>query len=1024
MDWERIYETGNRAFGGGLYPAALTSYLEALEAAAKSGDHQAIARTQRGLAKTYLELDKVEEAKQAAAQAAELDREFWGYDNQEVAEDKFILAESLRRLGNFEESRQLFEEVLAVRVSLVGETHDDSLAVIVKLIYLDAQEDRGDLLTERMRRAEEIFARLHPSGTLTKALNLKSLLQQLKDANREQEAMSIAQRILQAMRTVFGGAHPELRHAFAECSAVMKMANQNLSAWRLQAQANILERRESTNFLSYQGEPAEPTLSDGTTDASPMANAHPNFRQTTEDVVMRNSNRLVDQFAQNEPGPTLVEVPYEKLIDAGNRAFASGLYDSAIAKFGSALQTARRINDQQSIGDALRKLSKCFLAVGRTQEAQQAASEAETVVRSFWGTENEQVAECMFLLAESLRRQGEFARARELFEHVLALRQQLLGEGHDETLAVWIRLIWCDLEENNIDRCVERIRRASEIFSKTHPRGAFNHALDMRFLLNSYIAQNHLNDAETIFQRAQVAMRTALGDQHPEIAHLVEDGTAVLGTARANQPPNAGETADADAPDLISPDLISPDQQWAGADSTEAWADQSNAADGTANSIPPSDGTPTVDRYLQQALTLANLSIEPKKIRSLWVRAAGACGILSAIVYLFCGFWYLICDAFITGCLICTAAMCIYLVARVFMHQRKLDAQVPDALEIIVSSLRAGAPIADIFRVLSETLPLPLRAEFERALALIREGRTPQAAIRELNARMRSRDLLLFADAIQVSQDTRGNLADQVATIATECRSRQSTKSSISLTSFRMQILLFMSGGLMLIVALLVMFVPPFGASMLSDVTLRIFLYMAFIVIGMVAFLSASPANPNRPARTNAAGVQTNADDPIAKNIAKASAYLGKIQMEDRIRGELSNFVDMMVMYVESGVSLPQAVHKVRTTANASCPTLCKELDALLANPTSYKNALPNAFKTIGEKYGVTELETLASTIAAADMTNSSVAMQLTEQTKFLRNHLDKVRKERAAAGFTIAMVIGVVFAVIISVLQLFFGGH
>jgi hypothetical protein len=50
--------------------------------------------------------------------------------------------------------------------------------------------------------------------------------------------------------------------------------------------------------------------------------------------------------------------------------------------------------------------------------------------------------------------------------------------------------------------------------------------------------------------------------------------------------------------------------------------------------------------------------------------------------------------------------------------------------------------------------------------------------------------------------------------------------------------------------------------------------------------------------------------------------------------------------------------------------------------------------------------------------------MQFTEQAKFLRNHIDKVHKERAAAGFTIAMVIGVAFAVIMSVLSMIFGGH
>ena len=838
MNWEQIYETGNRAFAGGLYSAALTSYLQALESATESGDQQAIAHTQRGLSKTYLEIGKVEEAKEAAAGAGEIDRTFWGYDNQEVAEDKFLLAECLRRQGNFEEARELFEEVLTLRSNLFGETHDDSLEVIVRLIWLDAQEDRSEGLTNHLRRAEEIFSRLHPSGALTKALNLRALLQPYRDEHRLQEAELIAQRILQAMRTVFGGAHPELRHAFAECSTVMKMANKNLSAWRLQAQSDLLQRKESANSQLQADEPLQQNMNRGVVDSKlDLDSVH----------LVEDGPSMMASANANEASPTTEDAASQSLVSFGGQT----------------------------------SISNEGLVPPRSNA---------------W---------------------DEFVQSSPMYESGQSFPSDQSGPS-----------------------------------SRSDPSGP-----------------------SSSFDQS--------GQSFPS------------------------------------------DQSGQSSSSDQSGQDESGQT-------VPIDGSSQLDRYLCKVLALADLSIKPEQLRRLWIRTAAGCGILSAVLYLVGGYWYLICDAFVAGCLICTAGICIYLAAAAILHQKKLDAQVPNALEIMVSSLRAGAPITEIFKVLSETMPLPIRAEFERTIALMKDGRSLQQALKELTLRVRSHDLVLLSDAIQVSHDTRGNLADHVATISAACRERQSTRSSLSLSNTRMQILMILAGGMSVMVALGVMIDPAFGASMLSSIAVRLFIYMAFVVVGMVAFLSASPAKADEVgqkigavAQAKAAeDQQAKAHDPIANNVGRLSAYLHKIQMQDRIRRELSNFLEMVVMYVESGVGLLQAVHKVRTKANASCPNLCRELDCLLANPTSYKSALPDAFRTIGEKYDVKELLNLAGTIAAAEKTKSSIAMQFSEQAKFLRKHIESTQKERAAAGFTIAMVIGVCFAVIISVVSMIFGGH
>jgi tetratricopeptide (TPR) repeat protein len=158
VPWQQSSEAGHRAVAGGFFDAAVANFRLAAESARKSGDQHALAETLRPLAKTYLVLGKVEKARQAAKEADEVDRVFWGYENQQVAEDMFLLGEALRRQGDFAGARDLFDRALTVRISLFGEAHVDSLAVMIKLILLDLQEGDDERLVTGIRQAAGIFS--------------------------------------------------------------------------------------------------------------------------------------------------------------------------------------------------------------------------------------------------------------------------------------------------------------------------------------------------------------------------------------------------------------------------------------------------------------------------------------------------------------------------------------------------------------------------------------------------------------------------------------------------------------------------------------------------------------------------------------------------------------------------------------------------------------------------------------------------------------------------------------------------
>ncbi len=173
------------------------------------------------------------------------------------------------------------------------------------------------------------------------------------------------------------------------------------------------------------------------------------------------------------------------------------------------------------------------------------------------------------------------------------------------------------------------------------------------------------------------------------------------------------------------------------------------------------------DDYLSRLLAQAGLEARYETFKTQWMCAAIGCG----IVLMALG-WGTNPALGIAGLLfgipIGAAAFIGYINHLAKSRQAKMTEQLPQVLESMVSSLRAGSPVMETFKVLSETAPEPIRSEFKRALVSLQLGKSFRDAILEMSNRIRTPDFRLLAQAIFISQDVGANLADVVATIA-EC---------------------------------------------------------------------------------------------------------------------------------------------------------------------------------------------------------------------------------------------------------------
>ncbi|MFV1971249.1 MAG: type II secretion system F family protein [Acidimicrobiia bacterium] len=99
-------------------------------------------------------------------------------------------------------------------------------------------------------------------------------------------------------------------------------------------------------------------------------------------------------------------------------------------------------------------------------------------------------------------------------------------------------------------------------------------------------------------------------------------------------------------------------------------------------------------------------------------------------------------------------------------HRKRFEAQLPDTLNLLATSLRAGYSLLQAVEAVGEEAPEPTRREFGRAMAEIRLGRPMDDALSDIAVRMDSTDFEWTVLAIEIQREVGGNLAEVLQTTA------------------------------------------------------------------------------------------------------------------------------------------------------------------------------------------------------------------------------------------------------------------
>ena len=112
-------------------------------------------------------------------------------------------------------------------------------------------------------------------------------------------------------------------------------------------------------------------------------------------------------------------------------------------------------------------------------------------------------------------------------------------------------------------------------------------------------------------------------------------------------------------------------------------------------------------------------------------------------------------------------------------RREAFETQLPEAIDMMVTSMRAGYSFQAAMRFIGEEMPAPLGPEFARFYDEQRLGVEVRTALLGIQERLGSLDFKMLATAVLIQRETGGTLSDILANIATLMRERVTVRAQI-----------------------------------------------------------------------------------------------------------------------------------------------------------------------------------------------------------------------------------------------------
>jgi tight adherence protein B len=142
-------------------------------------------------------------------------------------------------------------------------------------------------------------------------------------------------------------------------------------------------------------------------------------------------------------------------------------------------------------------------------------------------------------------------------------------------------------------------------------------------------------------------------------------------------------------------------------------------------------------------------------------------------------------------------------------RQNKFLEELPNALDVMVRSIRSGLPLSDAMRLIASDGQEPVRSEFRRVVDSQQVGVSIPDACARMMMTMPLPEVNFFSIVIAVQSQAGGNLSEALGNLSKVLRERRKMKAKVSALSMEAKASAAIIGSLPFVVSLLVYLTSP-----------------------------------------------------------------------------------------------------------------------------------------------------------------------------------------------------------------------
>lgn len=154
---------------------------------------------------------------------------------------------------------------------------------------------------------------------------------------------------------------------------------------------------------------------------------------------------------------------------------------------------------------------------------------------------------------------------------------------------------------------------------------------------------------------------------------------------------------------------------------------------------------------------------------------------------------------------------------KIIKRNEKFVELFPDALDMIVRSVRSGFPLGTAIRMVAENIESPVKEEFQKVADEVVLGRPVGEAMARLALRINEPDIHFFVVVLAVQQETGGNLAEVISNLSSVIRKRKQLRLKIRAITSEGRTTSFILGALPILFASAMLTIDPNYLSPLQD---------------------------------------------------------------------------------------------------------------------------------------------------------------------------------------------------------------